>query len=97
MADERKVTIHIAGRPYGLLINREEEAGIRKATKLVEEQINHYANIYKYSDKQDLLAMAALHFASNALNAEEESSYIQNDLRPTLDAIDKKLTDALRD
>jgi cell division protein ZapA len=97
MAEEFKVTVHIAGRPYRLLVKREEEAELRKATKLVEEQIDHYAGIYKYNDIQDLLAMAALHFASNALNAEEETAYVQDQLRGALESIDEKLTDALKD
>jgi cell division protein ZapA len=69
MADELGVTIQIAGRPYRLLLKRDEEESIRKAAKLVNEQINLYANTYSYNDKQDLLAMAALHFATDAMNA----------------------------
>ena len=97
MADEFKVTIHIAGRPYRLLVKREEEAGIRQATKLIEEQIDHYANIYKYNDIQDLLAMAALHFATNALSVEEETSFVQEQLKDALNAIDERLTETLKD
>ncbi|MBK7029228.1 MAG: cell division protein ZapA [Bacteroidales bacterium] len=97
MTDELGVTIHIANRPYRLFVKRAEEKSIRKAAKLVDDQINLYANTYSYNDKQDLLAMAALHFATDALNAEEESGFIQNQLHDTLTSIDNSLTEALKD
>jgi cell division protein ZapA len=97
MADELGVTIHIAGRPYRLLVKREEEADIRRAAKLVNDQINHYASIYSYNDKQDLLAMVALHYATTSMNAEEESEFIKNQLHGTLAEIDNILTDNLKD
>jgi cell division protein ZapA (FtsZ GTPase activity inhibitor) len=97
MAEELGVTIHLAGRPYRLLVKREEEEEIRKAAKIVDDQIDYYANTYSYNDKQDLLAMTALHFATNAMNAEQESEFIQNELHGTLTEIDNKLTEALKD
>jgi len=97
MADELGVTIHIAGRPYRLLVKRDEEEAIRKASKLVDEQITQYANIYSYNDKQDLLAMAALHFATDAMNAEDESEFIRKHLADTLTSIDNTLTENLKD
>jgi cell division protein ZapA len=97
MADELGVTIHIANRPYRLFVKREQERSIRKAAKLVDDQINQYASTYSYNDKQDLLAMAALHFATDAMNAEEESEFIQNQLHNTLTSIDNSLTEALKD
>jgi len=97
MADELGVTIQIAGRPYRLLLKRDEEESIRKAARLVNEQIDLYANTYSYNDKQDLLAMAALHFATDAMNAEEESEFIRNHLQDTLTSIDNTLTETLKD
>ena len=97
MADEIGVTIHLAGRPYRLLIKREEEEDIRRAAKLVDDQLNYYARTYSYNDKQDLLAMVALHYATTGMNAEEESGFIKQQLQGTLTAIDNLLTEALKD
>jgi cell division protein ZapA len=97
MADEIGVTIHVAGRPYRLLIKREEEEEIRRATKLVDDQLNYYAKTYSYNDKQDLLAMVALHYATTGMNAEEESGFIKQKLQGTLTEIDGILTEALKD
>ena len=97
MADEIGVTIHVAGRPYPLRIKREEEEEIRRASKLVDEQLNYYAKHYRYNDKQDLLAMVALHYATIGMNAEEESGYIKEELQGTMKKIDNILKEALKD
>ena len=97
MADELPITITIAGRPYRLTIARDEEEIVRKAAKHIEEQISHYAGNFKYSDKQDLLAMVVLHFATLAINNQEEVTFTTNTLSPTLTDLDKILTEALED
>jgi cell division protein ZapA len=97
MADELPITITIAGRPYRLTINRNEEESIRNAAKHIEGQINHYAGNFRYNDKQDLLAMVALHFATVAIQAQHEASFAANTLTPTLTDIDCVLNEALKD
>lgn len=97
MADEMAITVQIGGRPYRLFIKREEEEIIRKAAKSIEEQIQYYAGTYSYNDKQDLLAMAALHFAISAINTEQDSFFVKNTLSATLEQIDDVLTETLKD
>jgi len=97
MADELPITINIAGRPYKLTVNRNEEELIRKAAKHIEGQISHYAGNFRYSDKQDLLAMVTLHFATLAINNQNEVEFATNSLSPTLTDIDNLLTEALKD
>lgn len=97
MADELPITVTIAGRPYRLTINRKEEETIRKAVKHIEGQIGHYAENYRYSDKQDLLAMVALHYATLATHAQHEAEFISKSLAPDLTEIDRILSEALKD
>jgi len=97
MADELPITITIAGRPYRLTIGRNEEETIRKAAKHIEGQISHYAGNYRYSDKQDLLAMVALHFATISIHAQHEASFASESLSPALTEIDRILTESLKD
>jgi len=97
MAEELPITITIAGRPYRLTIARDEEEIVRKAAKNIEAQISHYGGNYKYSDKQDLLAMVALHFATSAVNNENEVSFVTKSLSPALTDLDKILTKVLED
>lgn len=97
MADEFSITITIAGRPYRLIVAREEEEDIRRAAKSIENQMNIYAGKYTSNDKQDLLAMAALHFATLSGRTQEDSVFIKNELGPTLLTMDQLLTEQLKD
>lgn len=97
MADELPINVKIAERPYRLIVGRGEEEAIRKAAKLIEGQMSHYAGNYRNSDKQDLLAMVALHFASIGINAQQEAKFVADSLSPSLADIDKVLTEALKD
>lgn len=60
-----KVNVVIAGRNYPLSVNNvEEEEGMRKAAKNINELIAKFEENYAVADKQDVLAMCALQFAS---------------------------------
>ncbi|CAL2103370.1 Cell division protein ZapA [Tenacibaculum sp. 190130A14a] len=60
-----KVNVVIAGRNYPLSVNNvEEEEGMRRAAKNINELIAKFEENYAVSDKQDVLAMCALQFAS---------------------------------
>ena len=56
---ELSIKIRIADREYPMKISADEEERIRKAGKLINEKIKHYAQQFGIDDKQDLLAMAA--------------------------------------
>ncbi|MFK8060211.1 MAG: cell division protein ZapA [Polaribacter sp.] len=60
-----KINIVIAGRSYPLSVNNtKEEEGMRKAANAINKLITMYEQNYAVSDKQDVLAMCALQFAS---------------------------------
>ncbi len=60
-----KVNVVIAGRTYPLSVNSEqEEEGMRKAAKSINNLISKFEENYAVSDKQDVLAMCALQYAS---------------------------------
>ncbi len=68
-----KIKITIAGRVYPLNIQSEqEEEGLRKAADKINSLVRRFEENYAVSDKQDVLAMCALQFASSLeLNAIE--------------------------
>lgn len=60
-----KINLVIAGRTYPLSVNStKEEEGMRKAANAINKLISIYEQNYAVSDKQDVLAMCALQFAS---------------------------------
>ena len=65
MADKIKINVVLGGRTYPLHVNNaKEEEGTRKAAENINNLILKFENSYAVSDKQDVLAMCALQFAS---------------------------------
>jgi cell division protein ZapA (FtsZ GTPase activity inhibitor) len=71
---EISIKINIADRVYPLKVNMEEEEIIRRAAKLINDRIKEYQENYAVRDKQDLLSMSVLHFATLALKADKKVS-----------------------
>lgn len=67
--NEVSIRIELAGRAYPLTVHPGEEANIRAAAKEINESIARLKAHYPMTDKQDLLAMAALEVTTRALNA----------------------------
>jgi len=95
---ELSIKVSIANRVYPLTIKREEEESIRKAAKLLNESIENLESNYAVRDKQDLLAMAALEYASQALSSSSELAVneIQKEWSQELEVLDKKLGEYLK-
>ena len=55
--DNLSVKIKISDREYPLKIKPNEEEGIRKTAKLINQKIKAFKDQYGIEDKQDLLAM----------------------------------------
>ena len=64
MSEQLKIKLSIANRVYPLTIEASQEEGLRKAAKNIEAMIKQFEQSYSVRDKQDVLAMCALQFAS---------------------------------
>jgi len=79
MDDKLKIKISIADRVYPLTVNMQQEEAMRSASKKIDLMIKQFEENYAVRDKQDVLAMCALQFASqleqkkvdNAINGTE--------------------------
>jgi len=69
---EISIKINIADRVYPLKVNMDEEEIIRRAAKLINDRIKEYQDNYAVRDKQDLLSMCVLHYATATLKAEKK-------------------------
>ncbi len=77
MAEPLKIKVTIAGRVYPINVkNENEEEGMRKAAKHINDMVTKFEKNYAVSDKQDVLAMCALQFASlieiNSINKDQD-------------------------
>lgn len=65
MTDTYKINVVIGGRTYPISVkSAEEEQGVRLAANNINKLISDYESNYAVNDKQDVLAMCALQFAS---------------------------------
>lgn len=64
MSEKLKIKVTIADRVYPLTIRLDEEEGVRKAVKNIDELSQKFSQSYAVQDKQDVLAMCALQYAS---------------------------------
>ena len=64
MDEKLKIKISIADRVYPLTVNMSQEEAMRSASKKIDIMIKQFEENYSVRDKQDVLAMCALQFAS---------------------------------
>ena len=64
MDEKLKIKISIADRVYPLNVDMSQEEGLRSASKKIDVMIKQFEENYAVRDKQDVLAMCALQFAS---------------------------------
>ena len=92
MDDKLKIKISIADRVYPLTVELPQEEGLRSASKKIDVMIKQFEENYAVRDKQDVLAMCALQFASQVEQKQVESSIDSKDLERL-----KKINDLLFD
>ncbi len=93
--DELTISVTIADRPYRLNIRKEEEEGIRKAAKTINEKIKQYSDNYAFNDRQDLLAMVSLEFANSSLLSEGKLKNTEDHFVERLSQIDEILSNSI--
>jgi len=69
---EISIKINIADRVYPLRVAMEEEEMIRRAAKIINDRIKEFQDNYAVRDKQDLLSMCVLHYATATLKADKK-------------------------
>nr|AOE06569.1 cell division ZapA family protein [uncultured bacterium]CBL88315.1 conserved hypothetical protein [uncultured Dokdonia sp.] len=96
MADKLKIKLSIADRVYPLTIHPSQEEGLRKATKEIEAMVKQFEQSYAVRDKQDVLAMCALQFASQVtqktISEDSQSEETAARLQKLADLLDDSLS-----
>ena len=64
MSELLKIKLTIADRVYPLSVAPEQEESLRKSAKKIESMIKQLEKNYAVRDKQDVLAMCALQYAT---------------------------------
>ncbi|WP_222984635.1 cell division protein ZapA [Flagellimonas meishanensis] len=95
MDEKLKIKLSIADRVYPLTIDPKQEEGLRKAAKNIENLAKKFEQNYAVRDKQDVLAMCALQFASKieqgGIDSSENTKTALERLRALDDLVHSKL------
>lgn len=88
MGELLSVKVSVANRTYPLRITKEEEEKVLQAAQSVNKCIKEFEDSYAVKDKQDLLAMCSLQFASEALGQHNKGFKQQDNTKQITDQID---------
>ncbi len=91
MAEQLKIKLSIANRVYPLTIDPSQEEGLRKAAKRIEAMISQFEQNYSVRDKQDVLAMCALQFASLVEQRSIDKEYVNEEVQNRLESLEELL------
>jgi len=91
MSEKLKIKLSIANRVYPLTIIPNQEEGLRKAAQKIDAMIKQFEQSYSVRDKQDVLAMCALQFASQTEQKTIDIDNLSDEVEHKLDAIDQLL------
>lgn len=91
MSETLKIKLSIANRVYPLTIHPSQEEGLRKAAKKIEAMIRQFEQSYSVQDKQDVLAMCALQFASQIEQKSIDKETTTVEVEEKLKALDNLL------
>ena len=93
MGDKLSIKLHIANRIYPMKIKRKSEEYIRNAVKQIEGRLKYYEENYAIKDKQDLLAMCLIEYASKFESVNNKNIVEDDVLTEKLSEIEAILND----
>lgn len=96
MSEKLKIKLSIANRVYPLTINPNQEEGLRKAAQKIDAMIKQFEQSYSVRDKQDVLAMCALQFASQVEQKVIDKDNLSEDVQNKLYALDELLSNHIK-
>jgi cell division protein ZapA len=95
MSEKLKIKISIADRVYPLTVIPDQEEGLRSASKKIDVMIKQFEQNYAVRDKQDVLAMCALQFASQTEQKQIDQSTIEESTLVRLENLNELLAQYL--
>jgi len=91
--DKLSIKLNIANRFYPMKIERSSEEIIRNSVKKIDDRLKFYEDNYAIKDKQDLLAMCLIEYASK-LEKINQNKFISDDgISDKLTKLDKLLAE----
>src|ERR1044072_4512454 len=95
MDEKLKIKISIADRVSPLTVDPSQEEGLRSASKKIDAMIRQFEENYAVRDKQDVLAMCALQFATQVEQKQIDKSTDLDEAFERLRKMDEKAGEIL--
>jgi cell division protein ZapA len=95
MEDKLSIKLNIANRIYPMKIERNSEEYIRNAVKNIEDRLKFFEDNYAIKDKQDILAMCLIEYASKFEKLNEKKVGEDHGFKDKLKEIESILTNNL--
>ncbi len=92
--EELPVRVKIADRTYKLFVEKESEAIVREAAKLIQEELKRYREI-GINDTQEALAMVAFDCLVTKLRGERQVQRLQQMVFDKITQLDKVVSPAI--
>jgi len=92
MDEKLKIKISIADRVYPMTVSSSQEESLRLAAQKIDKAIKHFEDNYAVRDKQDVLAMSALQFASKIEQSQIDQNSTQVEVNQRLVSLNQELT-----
>ena len=90
--DKKKIKIAIADRIYPLTVDPAQEESLNNTSKRIDAMIKQFEESYAVRDKQDVLAMCALQFASQLEQKIPATDVIDSQIEEKLLALNEFLS-----
>lgn len=91
--DSLSIKIKIDNREYPIQVTPEEESRLRRAGKLINEEIEQFKSSFGIEDKQDILSMVLFKTFVERLEMEEKNQEQEDSINSRIDYIDRLVSD----
>jgi len=88
--EQVSIKVRVADRVYPISVGAGEEEMVRHAAGLVSERVRELEDVHT-NDRQDALAMCALQYAWDVLEAERKACQQEGDIREKMNELDGML------
>jgi cell division protein ZapA len=92
---DNSIQVNIGGRIYSPNVKTEEVDRVVKAAGLINDRMNVFEKTYAVKDRQDLLAMCCLQFATQYLETEHQRSLNADSVSEKIISLDKVISEHL--
>lgn len=91
--NELSIKVNIADRYYPLSVTPQQEEIVRQAARLINDKMKLLQQQFAISDKQDVLSMTVLEFATELISLQKEHAGSQEQINKQLAELQSLLKD----